>query len=108
MVFLAEQFIDRFSPVDDLQRTADRAHVFLRGVDLQRFTDRTEQIGNGHRIVRNTHAVFGRFADHLSALSSTTGNKCVEITWPVIATVARIDARSATKFAGPEDQRAVE
>src|SRR5579872_857063 len=60
LTYLPEQFIDRFASVDDLERTADRAHVFLLGIDLQRLADRAEEVGRGDRVMLDRRAVVGR------------------------------------------------
>ena len=105
---LTEQLGDRLSAVDNLERPADRTHVFLGGIDFKRRADRAEQIRNVHGIINDPHSVFGRFADHLAPLNSATSEQCIEIARPVIATGIRIDFWRPSKFARPHDQRLVE
>ena len=39
---LAKQLVNRLTSIDDLERSANRAHVLLSRVDFQRLTDRVE------------------------------------------------------------------
>src|SRR6516165_2324950 len=71
----AEQPVDRFAAIDDLKGAADRAEIFLAGIDLQRLADRAEQVGNGDGIVLDLRAVVGRCPDHLPAADAPAGNR---------------------------------
>ena len=64
-----KRLLHRLAPIDDLDRSADAAHVLLVGVDRQDVADGTEQIvDRDGPIFDGFAAIVGR-ADDLAALS---------------------------------------
>ena len=75
---LAEEFADHLAAVDDFDRPADAAHVFVVGVDAERVVDRAEQVGDRHRPLGDFGAGVVGGADHLPAADAAAGQRDVE------------------------------
>src|SRR5262245_27699017 len=66
-------FRDRTARLDDLQRPADVALVLLARVDLQRRTERAEQVRHRHRPLDHLHAPLVRGTDDAAAPDAGAG-----------------------------------
>src|SRR5262249_24035139 len=67
---LREQFLHRSPLVHELDGPAERAHVFLARVDLERLVERAEQVGHGDSVVLDVGAVAAGAAEHLASLDA--------------------------------------
>src|SRR5262245_38272037 len=103
--FASEQFADRRSELDDLQRPADVALRLLARVDAQRLAERAEQVRHRHGPLAYLGAELVGGADDTSPLHAYTAQRHVECLRVVIAACSQVDARRAAKFAHPDDQR---
>ncbi|TXT30197.1 MAG: hypothetical protein FD138_2314 [Planctomycetota bacterium] len=108
LTYSCEQFRDRLAAVDDLDRAAERADVFVGRIDVESLADRREQVVDGDRVVIDRAAVFRGGSDDLASLDAAASHRGVEDARVVVPTAARIDFGSATELAHPDDERLVE
>jgi lipid-A-disaccharide synthase len=89
------------------QRPALRAEVLSAGVDAHRVADRGEQVRNGDRLILHRRAVGRRRSNDLPAANAAAGQRRTERARVMIPAGPRVDARRASKFAHPDDERAI-
>ena len=106
---LTKQFVHHFAAVDDLDRPAAAAHVFVVGVDAQA-CGRSCGTGRASVTGRSVTSVPASSvgADHLPAADAAAGQGHVERLREVVAAAAGVDLRRAAELAHPDHQRPVE
>src|SRR5947209_2912615 len=103
-----EQGLHDLAAVDDLDRAALGAEVFLRGVDLEGVAEAAQEVVDGDGVVFHFGAVGRRLADDLAALDAAAGQSDVEEPGKVVAAGVAVDLRRAAELAHPDDQRLVQ
>src|SRR5687767_15108323 len=89
-----EELLDDLAAVDDLDRPAEGAHVFLGGIDLERVAEAGEEVGDRDRLVLDLGPVGARGAEDLAPFDPTAGQGDVEHAGEVVAACGRVDLGS--------------
>src|SRR5437763_4202854 len=102
---LSKHFLHHLAPIDDLDRSADAAHVLSVGVNGQGVADRAEKIVHGDRSIFHRLAAGVGFAHDLASFDAAAGEGRRESSREMVAATVGIDPRRAAEFTCPNDER---
>src|SRR4051794_12692041 len=103
-----QKFANDLATVDDFDRSADTAHVFVVRVDAERGVDSTEKTADSDGPGGPLSSARVGFADDLPATDASSRQDDVERPRIMIAPAPSVDPRRPAKLAHPYHQRAIE
>src|SRR3990172_12854364 len=105
---LRKELRDGRAAVNQLDGSAERAHVFFARVDLERVAQGAEQIGDGDGPIGALRAFLRGLPDHPSAANSGAGHREVESPRVVVPPGIAVDPGRPAELAHPNHQRLVQ